>query len=149
MYLLITSILIYHQNSIAMAELKTQKTELSVSAFINTIEDNQKRNDAFTILQLMETATKAKPKMWGSAIIGFGDKRLVYESGRELDWFVMGFSPRKQNFALYISGAVTGDQVILKKLGKYKTGKGCLYINKIDEVDINVFKEIIQKGLRK
>ncbi len=132
-----------------MAQLKTQKTELSVDAFINAIADEQKRKDAFTILELMETATKAKAKMWGSAIIGFGDKRLVYESGRELDWFVMGFSPRKQNFALYISGAVTDEQTLLKKLGKYKTGKGCLYINKIEEIDINVFKEIIQKGLSK
>lgn len=132
-----------------MAELKTQKTELSVDAFINTVADEQKRKDAFTILGLMEAATNAKPKMWGSAIIGFGDKRLVYDSARELDWFVMGFSPRKQNFALYISGAVTDEQALLKKLGKYKTGKGCLYINKIDEIDINVFKEIIQKGLGK
>ena len=131
-----------------MAELKTQKTELSVEAFINAVADEQKRKDAFTILVLMEVATNAKPKMWGSAIIGFGNKRLVYESGRELDWFIMGFSPRKQNFALYISGAVTDEQLVLKKLGKYKTGKGCLYINKIDEVDIKIFKEIIQNGLR-
>lgn len=130
-----------------MAELKTKKTELSVDAFINTIANEQKRKDAFTILELMEAATHAKPKMWGSAIIGFGDKRLIYESGRELDWFVMGFSPRKQNFALYISGAVTDEQALLKKFGKYKMGKGCLYINKIDEIDINVFKEMIQKGL--
>ena len=122
-----------------MAELKTKKTELSVDAFINTIANEQKRKDAFTILELMEAATHAKPKMWGSAIIGFGDKRLIYESGRELDWFVMGFSPRKQNFALYISGAVTDEQALLKKFGKYKTGKGCLHINKIDEIDINVF----------
>ncbi len=130
-----------------MAELKTKKTELSVDAFINMIANEQKRKDAFTILELMEAATHAKPKMWGSAIIGFGDKRLIYESGRELDWFVMGFSPRKQNFALYISGAVTDEQALLKKFGKYKMGKGCLYINKIDEIDINVFKEMIQKGL--
>ena len=111
-----------------MAELKTKKTELSVDAFIKNIAEEQKRKDASIIIGLMEKTTKAKAKMWGSAIIGFGDHVLKYESGRELDWFVMGFSPRKQNFAFYISGAVEKQQSLLKKLGKHKTGKGCLYI---------------------
>jgi hypothetical protein len=132
-----------------MAELKTKKTELSVDAFIKKIPEAQKRKDAFTIVELMEKATKARAKMWGSAIIGFGDRRLKYESGRELDWFVMGFSPRKQNFAFYIHGTVEKQQALLKKLGKHKTGKGCLYINKLEEVDIAVLKEIINKGLVK
>ena len=132
-----------------MAELKTKKTELSVDAFIKKVPDVQKRKDAFTILELMEKATKTKAKMWGSAIIGFGDRQLKYESGRVLDWFVMGFSPRKQNFALYITGAVSTQQALLKKLGKYKTGKGCLYITKLDEVDLAVLKVIINKGLVK
>lgn len=130
-----------------MAELKTKKTELSVDAFIKNIAEKEKQKDALAIISLMEKATKAKAKMWGSAIIGFGDKVLKYESGRELDWFVMGFSPRKQNFALYISGAVE-NAALLKKLGKHKTGKGCLYINKLDEVDTKVLKEIINKGLK-
>ncbi|MCD6068547.1 MAG: hypothetical protein K0S33_3373 [Bacteroidetes bacterium] len=130
-----------------MAELKTKKTELSVEAFILTIPEEQKRKDALEILKLMEKVTKAKAKMWGSAIIGFGDTRLKYESGRELDWFVMGFSPRKQNFAFYIPGAVEKQPALLKKLGKYKTGKGCLYINKLEEVDTTVLKEIMEKGL--
>ena len=86
--------------------------------------------------------------MWGSAIIGFGDRRLVYESGRELDWFVMGFSPRKQNLTLYIGGIVEKQQALLKKLGKHKTGKGCLYINKLEEIDLAVLKEIINRGLK-
>ena len=132
-----------------MAELKTKKTELSVDAFIKTIPETQKRKDAFTLVELMEKATKAKGKMWGTAIVGFGDRHLKYESGRELDWFVMGFSPRKQNLALYIFGTVEKQQALLKKLGKYKTGKGCLYINKLEEVDMAVLKEIIQKGLVK
>jgi hypothetical protein len=132
-----------------MAELKTKKTELSVEAFIKKVPDTQKQKDAFTILGLMEKATKAKAKMWGSAIIGFGDRHLKYESGRELDWFVMGFSPRKQNLTLYITGAVREQQALLKKLGKHKTGKGCLYINKLEEVDMAVLKEIINKGLVK
>jgi len=130
-----------------MAELKTKKTELSVEAFIKKVPEPQKQKDAFTIVGLMEKATKAKAKMWGTAIIGFGDRHLKYESGRELDWFVMGFSPRKQNLTLYISGAVEKQQALLKKLGKHKTGKGCLYINKLEEIDIAVLKEIINKGL--
>jgi hypothetical protein len=132
-----------------MAELKTKKTELSVDAFIKKVPEAQKRKDAFTILDLMEKATKEKGKMWGPAIIGFGERHLKYESGRELDWFVMGFSPRKQNLVLYIPGTVEKQQSLLKKLGKHKTGKGCLYINKLEEVDIAVLKEIINKGLVK
>jgi Domain of unknown function (DU1801) len=129
-----------------MAELKTKKTELSVQSFIKKIPEAQKRKDALVILDLMEKATKTKGKMWGSAIIGFGDKRLKYDSGRELDWFILGFSPRKQNFALYISGAVE-QSALLKKLGKYKTGKGCLYVNKLNEVNLPVLNEIIINGL--
>jgi hypothetical protein len=129
-----------------MPELKTKKTELSVQAFIKKIPEEQKRKDALVILDLMEKATKSKAKMWGTAIIGFGDRLLKYESGRELDWFIMGFSPRKQNFALYISGAVKQDE-LLKQLGKHKTGKGCLYINKLEEVHLPALKEIIMKGL--
>jgi len=130
-----------------MAELKTKKTELSVDDFIKKIPEAQRRSDAVAMLALMEKATKAKGKMWGSSIIGCGDRHLKYESGRELDWFVMGFSPRKQNFALYIHGAVDKQPALLKKLGKYKTGKGCLYINKLEEVDMAVLKEIIKNGL--
>jgi hypothetical protein len=130
-----------------MAELKTKKTVLSVQACIKKIPEEWKRKDAQVILDLMEKTTHAKAKMWGTAIIGFGDRHLKYESGREPDWFIMGFSPRKQNFALYISGAVK-QNALLKKLGKSKTGKGCLYINKLEEVDMNVLKEIIEKGLK-
>ncbi len=130
-----------------MAELKTKKTESSVNDFLLKIEESTKQKDAFSLVALMEKATKAKAKMWGPAIIGFGDKRIKYENGRELDWFIMGFSPRKQNFALYISGAVDKQQALLKKLGKHKTGKGCLYLNKLEEVDLAVLKEIIRKGI--
>ena len=130
-----------------MAELKTKKTELSVDSFLKTISESQKQKDAFELCKLMEKATKAKGKMWGAFIIGFGDKVLKYDSGRELEWFVIGFSPRKQNFALYISGAVEKHQALLKKLGKHKTGKGCLYITSLSEIDLAVLKEIIQKGV--
>lgn len=131
-----------------MAELKTKKTELSVDAFIKKIAEPQKRKDAFAIIEMMEKATKSKGKMWGPAIVGFGNKVLKYDSGRELDWFVMGFSPRKANLTLYVSGAVE-HQATLKKLGKHKTGKGCLYINKLEEVDLSVLKEIIKRGTGK
>jgi hypothetical protein len=130
-----------------MAELKTKKTELSIDSFLKTISEPQKQKDAFELCKLMEKATKAKGKMWGASIIGFGDKVLKYDSGRELDWFVIGFSPRKQNFTLYISGAVDKQQSLLKKLGKHKTGKGCLYINNLAEIDVAVLKEIIDKGV--
>ena len=130
-----------------MAELKTKKTELSVDTFLKKISSEQQRKDSYDIIALMEKATKSKAKMWGTAIIGFGDRKLKYESGRELDWFVMGFSPRKQNLALYISGAVQKQGALLKKLGKHKTGKGCLYINKLEEVDLTILKDIIKLGI--
>jgi|SRR5579863_710678 len=129
-----------------MAELKTKRTGLSVQAFIKQIQEEQKQKDALVILDIMEKATGAKGKMWGTAIIGFGDRVLKYEDGRVLDWFIMGFSPRKQNFALYISGAVD-QQTLLKKLGKYKTGKGCLYVNRLKDVSLPVLKEIVVNGL--
>jgi len=130
-----------------MAELKTKKTKLSVNEFLKKIPEEQKRMDAYAILGLMEKATKAEGKMWGTSIIGFGNRNLKYESGRELEWFIMGFSPRKQNLTLYIPGTVNKQQALLKKLGKHKTGKGCLYISKLSDVDLNVLKAIITEGL--
>jgi hypothetical protein len=130
-----------------MAELKTKKTETSVSDFLNKITEEQKRKDAFELYKIMEAVSKCKGKLWGTAIIGYGDRHLKYDSGRELDWFTIGFSPRKQNFALYIPGAVEKQQALLKKLGKYKTGKGCLYINRLADVDKTTLVKIIESGL--
>lgn len=121
------------------AELKTKKNEASVEDFIETVQNEQVRADCFEIAKMMEKATKAKPKMWGSSIIGFGEQHLVYESGRELDWMKIGFSPRKQNITLYVSL----DESLLKKLGKFTTGKGCLYIKKLTDVDTKVLNELI------
>ena len=121
------------------AELKTKKNEASVEDFIETVQDEQVRADCFEIAKMMEKATKAKPKMWGSSIIGFGEQHLVYESGRELDWMKIGFSPRKQNITLYVSL----NEGLLKKLGKFTTGKGCLYIKKLTDVDKKVLNELI------
>jgi hypothetical protein len=123
-----------------MAELKTKINDASVTDFLNTIENEEKRSDSFEILKLMQQVTKQEPKMWGSSIIGFGNVHLKYESGRELDWFITGFSPRKQNLSLY--GLPHTDE--LKKLGKYKTGGGCIYINKLKDVDAKVLKELIK-----
>lgn len=132
-----------------MAELKTKKTESSVEDFIKKLPEVQKQKDAFTIIELMEKASRCKGKMWGSTIIGFGDKHLKYDSGRELDWFVIGFSPRKKDLTFYIPGTVEKQQALLKKLGKHKTGKDCLYINKLEDINMDVLKEIINKGLGK
>ena len=129
-----------------MAELKTKKTELSVEGFLEKIADKEQQKDSRTIIELMQKATKSTPKMWWSAIIGFGDRHLVYESGRELDWFVMGFSPRKNALSLYITGAVENTK-LMEKLGKHKTGKGCLYIKKLSDIDIKILTEIIEKGV--
>lgn len=130
-----------------MAELKTKVTRASVEKFLQGIRDENKREDCYQILKMMKKATKAEPKMWGPSIIGFGDHHYVYESGREGDWFLAGFSPRAQNLTLYMMGGF--DAELLKKLGKYKTGKGCLYIGKLEDVDKKVLSELIKKSVQK
>jgi len=130
----------------AKAKLKTEKTKVNVEDFLKALRDEQKRNDCFIISEMMQKTIGEAPKMWGSAIIGFGDVTLKYESGRELDWFKMGFSPRKQNLTLYGLG-ISGDQKdLLKKLGKHTTGKGCLYINKLDDVNTSVLQKMMSKA---
>ena len=132
-----------------MAELKTKQTKASVEGFLNTIEDETKRKDSFAILELMKQVTGAEPKMWGENIVGFGDTHYRYASGREGDWFAVGFSPRKQNLTLYLSYWAEGDTDLMQKLGKHKTGKACLYINKLSDVDMGVLKELVQRTLNK
>src|SRR5262245_55537927 len=109
-----------------MAELKTKKTTQSVGGFLAKIDDADVRKDCKTLVSLMEGATKSKGRMWGPSIIGFGDNRIRYDSGRELDWFVMGFSPRRAALTLYLPGYLAKYEDLLGRLGKYKTGKGCL-----------------------
>ena len=127
-----------------MAELKTKLTEASVEDFLNTVADEKKRKDCFEIVKLMESVTKAKAKIWGTAIIGFGNHILKYESGRELDWFYVGFSPRKQNIVLYINAGNAKNNERLKQLGKHKLSGSCLHINKLEDVNIPVLKEMIK-----
>lgn len=129
-----------------MAELKTQVTKASVNKFLEGIKDEKKRQDCYEILKIMKRATKAEPKMWGTSIVGFGDYHYMYASGREGDWFITGFSPRTQNLTLYMMGGF--DSEVLQRLGKYKTGKGCLYINKLADVDLKVLNELITKSVK-
>ena len=130
-----------------MAELKTQPNDQNVEAFLNQIDNETKRQDSFTILELMKDVTGAEPVMWGDSIIGFGRYRYQYASGRKGEWFVTGFSPRKQNLTLYIMSGFDLYDEILSNLGKYKTGKSCLYVNKIEDIDLNTLRELVQKSV--
>ena len=131
-----------------MAELKTKLNDASVVDFLNNVHDTKRREDCFVILELMKKITKAEPKMWGDSIIGFGSNKLKYASGRELDWFLTGFSPRKQNLTLYIMSGFDEYSELLKKLGKHKTSKACLYIKKIEDIDLKVLKEMISLSIK-
>ena len=130
-----------------MAELKTQKNKASVTGFLNSIENEKRKADSFVILELMKKITNSEPSMWGPSIIGFGSYHYQYASGREGEWFLSGFSPRKQSLTLYIVSGFKKYNDILNKLGKYKTGKSCLYINKLEDIDINVLEELISDSV--
>ena len=129
------------------AKLKTQANKASVAAFLDGIADEQRRKDAFTVLALMKKVTRAEPKMWGGSIVGFGDRRLQYPSGRALDWFRAGFSPRKAALTLYLMGGLEPQRALLKTLGKHKTGKGCLYIQNLDEIDMPTLTALIRDSV--
>ena len=132
-----------------MAELKTKKTKASVNAFLDKITDEQRRKDCQVILNLMKQATGEEPKMWGSSIVGFGTYHYRYASGREGDWPIIGFSPRKTDLTLYIMPGLEKFESLMAKLGKYKTGVSCLYIKKLDDVEIPVLKKLIAKSVEK
>ena len=126
------------------AEIKTKQTELSVDDFIESVADEEKRSDSMAILKMMKKATGEKPKMWGNSMIGFGIKRYKSPAtGREVDWFKIGFSPRKSNISLHLVIDVKKYASELKKLGKHKTGVGCLYINKLKDVDTKLLEKLI------
>jgi hypothetical protein len=131
-----------------LAEIKTKPTSASVEDFINNVKDEQKRKDSLVILEMMKKATGEEPKIWGSSIIGFGNKRYKSPAtGREVDWIRIGFSPRKTNLSLYFSINIKEHATALKRLGKHKTGVGCLYINKLEDINMEVLKEIIDAAL--
>lgn len=133
----------------AKTELKTKQTESSVEDFLNSIEDEKVLADCRKISAMMEKATGAKPKMWGTNIVGFGQRLLKYESGRELDWMEIAFSPRKANLTLYVVDGSETQNKLLEKLGKHKTGKGCLYFKRLSDVDEKVLEELIGKSVEK
>jgi hypothetical protein len=129
-----------------MAEAKTKPTRNSVKDFLGKIADDQRRKDCQVITRLMSDVTKEKPEMWGPSIIGFGRRMVKYAGGREGEWMITGFSPRKNDLTLYVPGlAVFPD--VLKSLGKHKTRKGCLYIKKLEDVDLGVLRELMEKSL--
>ncbi|HRQ24462.1 MAG TPA: DUF1801 domain-containing protein [Anaerolineales bacterium] len=130
------------------AELKTKKTDASVDDFLNAIPDEQTRADCFEIAKIMKQATKSEPKMWGPSIVGFGSYRYKYASGREGEWMLTGFSPRKQNLTLYIMAGFPRHDELLKKLGKFSTGKSCLYIKRLADVDKKVLKELVAESVK-
>jgi len=132
-----------------LAEIKTKENSASVDSFLSSIAEEQKRKDSQVILKMMEKATKEKPKMWGSSIIGFGNVRYKSPAtGREVDWFKMGFSPRKANLSLHLVLDMKKHADALSKLGKHKTGVGCLYINKLADVDLKILEKMIAAAVK-
>lgn len=132
-----------------MSELKTKITKASVDKFIRSIKDEQAQADCIKIAEMMQNAAKAEPKMWGTSIVGFGSYHYKGKSGREGDWFLTGFSPRKQTLTLYLMGGFDDQADLLARLGKYSTGKGCLYIKKLADIDTKVLKELIARSIKK
>lgn len=142
-----------------MPELKTKVNKASVKKFLSTIKDAEKREDCFEISLMMEKATKSKPEMWGASIVGFGRMKYTYANGKEAEWMLIGFAPRKQNIALYglkvftmTHGGLTtkkGENDFLLKLGKYKEGGGCLYINKLSDINKKELEKIIKLAVKR
>ena len=129
-------------------ELKTKKNKMSVIEFINNIKNPQRKTDAKKVLAIMKKITKEKPAMWGESIIGFGTYHYKYSSGQDGDWMITGFSPRKANLTIYIMPGYNLPQPLLRKLGKHKTGKSCLYINKLEDIDLKILERLIDKGYK-
>ncbi len=130
-----------------MAELKTKPTKQSVKDFVDAIKDEQQRKDCRTVSRIMKRITKANPKMWGPGMVGFGSYHYKYASGREGDWFLTGFAPRKQNLTLYIMAGFKEYSALLKKLGKHKIAKSCLYVKRLDDVDMDVLTQLIEESV--
>lgn len=130
-----------------MADLKTKPTAASVDAFLEAVDDEERRQDCLTILKLMKDVTKAEPKLWGGSMIGFGTYHYKYESGREGDWFLTGFSPRKKELTLYIMAGFDRYDALLAKLGKFKTGKSCLYVKRLADIDMAVLKQLVSASV--
>jgi hypothetical protein len=131
-----------------MAELKTVRTAASVEKFFAAVDDEQTRKDCRALVKMMTKATGARPAMWGSSIVGFGDYRYRYPNGREAAWFLAGFSPRKRDLTLYLMGGIDGRKSLLDKLGRHKTGRACLSIRRLADVDPKVLQALIDQSIR-
>lgn len=131
-----------------MAEPKTKKTETSVAAFLDRVKDEDRRADCLALVEMLRQATKCEPKMWGASIVGFGAYHYVYPSGREGDWFLAGFSPRKDGLTVYIMSGFAPFTAELEKLGKFKTGKSCLYLKSLADVDRKVLKKLCVESVK-
>jgi hypothetical protein len=132
-----------------LVEIKTKPTAADVDEFINKIADEQKRKDCFVLLEMMKKASGEEPVLWSNSIIGFGIMRYKSpNTGREVDWLKIGFAPRKANFSLNLSLTIAEHSGMLQKLGKHKTGVGCLYINRLEDIDLKVLQEIIENSVK-
>ena len=132
-----------------MAEVKTTPNAGDVEAFLSSVEDETKRDDCYAILKMMEEITGEPPKMWGGTIVGFGSYNYKYESGRTGTWFLTGFSPRKQNLTMYLMPGAESLEDLFEGLGKYKMGKGCLYVKKLEQIDQDILRKLIQGSVDK
>jgi len=131
-----------------MSKLKTTQNEADVNAFLDAVENPRRRADSRQVLDLIQAVTGEPPKMWGSSIVGFGSYHYRYASGREGDWPVVGFSPRKQNLVIYIMPGFSDYGDLLGKLGKFRTGKSCLYVNKLDDVDLELLEQLVRESVK-
>lgn len=131
-----------------MAELKTKPTKASVSGFLNKVSDKSRRDDCLKVLEIMKDVTGEEPEMWGDSIVGFGRYRYKYESGTKGEWLITGFSPRKGDLTLYLMGGVEPVADLMAQLGKHKTGKSCLYIKTLADVDAKILRKIVEKSVK-
>ena len=131
-----------------MAELKTRRTEASVDAFLEGVVDETRREDCRTLLRIMKRVAGAEPRMWGPSMVGFGSYHYKYASGREGDWFLTGFAPRKQDLTLYLMSGFGGHEKLMSRLGKYKTGKSCLYVKRLADIDLAVLEQLVSASVK-
>jgi len=131
-----------------MSDLKTKKSKASIEEFLNTVGDEKKRAESFVIHNLMQEVTGDRGAMWGNSIVGYGSCRYVYASGREGDWMVTGFSPRKQTLTIYVMAGFDRFEGLLKKLGKFKTSVSCLYVKSLKDLDMEVLRELIEESVK-
>jgi hypothetical protein len=130
-----------------MAALKTVPTRASVARFLARVSDPRRREDCRTLHRIMGRVTRARPRMWGSSIVGFGQYHYRYASGREGDWFLAGFSPRKQDLAIYIMAGLSGEGALLRRLGPHRAGKSCLYVKRLADVDLRAMQTLLRRSI--